>query len=121
MVKRENEKYDFQIVHHYIDLTELTLNKLPVSSLVFLFKLSDLTVWLSDCPTKEMEVSQSAEPGWFRTSSQALQQPEEGKDWNTYFQYEAHKNLLKELPEDQEEWKIFVRIIQNPIGCVLLL
>ena len=27
MVKRENEKYDFQIVHHYIDLTELTLRR----------------------------------------------------------------------------------------------
>ena len=47
---------------------------------------------------------QPAEQGWFRRSSQAaLEQPEEGKDWNTYFQYEAHKNLLKELPEDQEE------------------
>ena len=34
MVRRESEKYDFQIVHHYIDLTELTLNKLPVSSLI---------------------------------------------------------------------------------------
>ena len=38
MVKRESEKYDFQIVHHYIDLTELTLNKLPVSSLLILIK-----------------------------------------------------------------------------------
>ena len=98
-MKRESEKYDFQIVHHYIDLTELTLNKLPVSSLMFLVK----TVWLSDCPVKEVDVSQTGEPGWFGRSSQALQQPEEGKDWNTYFQYEAHKNLLKELPEDQEE------------------
>ena len=31
-----------------------------------------------------------------------MEQPEEGKDWNTYFQYEAHKNLLKELPEDDQ-------------------
>ena len=43
--------------------------------------------------------------GWFRGWEECpgLDQPEEGKDWNTYFQYEAHKNLLKELPEDQEE------------------
>ena len=31
VIKRENEKYDFQIVHHYIDLTQLTLRRLPVS------------------------------------------------------------------------------------------
>ena len=28
------------------------------------------------------------------------QMPEEGQDWNTYFQYTAHKNLLKELHYD---------------------
>ena len=95
MVKRESEKYDFQIVHHYIDLTDLTLR---VSySIIDWCLFNYLTVWL-----KEMEVSPSPEPGWFGRS-QAIQQPEEGKDWNTYFQYEAHKNLLKELPEDQEE------------------
>ena len=47
------------------------------------------------------------EPGWFRRqSAEAIEyeaKPEEGKDWNTYFQYEAHKNLLKELPEDEDE------------------
>lgn len=54
-----------------------------------------------------MEVSDRLEggQGWFRGTSEvpALDQPEEGKDWNTYFQYEAHKNLLKELPEDEEQ------------------
>ena len=52
-----------------------------------------------------MEASeQPLENCWFRRQSQSIeyQQPEEGKDWNTYFQYEAHKNLLKELPEDEE-------------------
>ena len=41
-----------------------------------------------------------AESGWFSSTSEAAEsgvaalevdQPEEGKDWNTYFQYEAHK------------------------------
>ena len=31
MLKKENEKMDFQIVHHYIDMNELTLKRLPVS------------------------------------------------------------------------------------------
>ena len=54
----------------------------------------------------ESRESCEAEVGWFRGTSQgpALEHPEEGKDWNTYFQYEAHKNLLKELPEDQDDW-----------------
>ena len=50
------------------------------------------------------EISEPEEQGWFRRPSQSIEmeQPEEGKDWNTYFQYEAHKNLLKELPEDEQ-------------------
>jgi len=82
VLKKENEKMDFQIVHHYIDMNELTLKRLPV------------------------EASEAIETGWFRRQSVEsieYQQPEEGKDWNTYFQYEAHKNLLKELPEDDDE------------------
>ena len=53
----------------------------------------------------QTEISDKEEQRWFRRSSQSIEmeQPEEGKDWNTYFQYEAHKNLLKELPEDEEE------------------
>ena len=55
----------------------------------------------------QMEVSDRVEgsQSWFRGTSECpgLDQPEEGKDWNTYFQYEAHKNLLKELPEDEEQ------------------
>ena len=56
----------------------------------------------------QAQISEPQETGWFgRTESQAqcleMDHPEEGKDWNTYFQYEAHKNLLKELPEDDEE------------------
>ena len=31
VLKKENEKMDFQIVHHYIDMNELTLKRLPVS------------------------------------------------------------------------------------------
>lgn len=82
VLKKENDKMDFQIVHHYIDMNELTLKRLPV------------------------EATETIEPGWFRRRSAEsieYQHPEEGKDWNTYFQYEAHKNLLKELPEDEDE------------------
>jgi len=80
VMKKDSEKFDFQIVHHFIDLNELTLKKIPA------------------------EISEPEDSGWFRRSSQSLEmeQPEEGKDWNTYFQYEAHKNLLKELPEEEE-------------------
>ena len=31
VVKKDEDTYDFQIVHHFIDLNELTLKKLPVS------------------------------------------------------------------------------------------
>ena len=30
VLKKENDKMDFQIVHHYLDMNELTLKKLPV-------------------------------------------------------------------------------------------
>ena len=30
-MKKDSEKFDFQIVHHFIDLNELTLKKIPVS------------------------------------------------------------------------------------------
>jgi len=56
--------------------------------------------------TFQVEASETIENSWFRRQSAEsieYQQPEEGKDWNTYFQYEAHKNLLKELPEDEGE------------------
>ena len=30
-MKKDDDRYDFQIVHHFIDLNELTLKKIPVS------------------------------------------------------------------------------------------
>ena len=98
VVKKDEDTYDFQIVHHFIDLNELTLKKLPVSKHV---------TYHVFCASMnfQTEISDKEEQRWFRRSSQSIEmeQPEEGKDWNTYFQYEAHKNLLKELPEDEEE------------------
>ena len=32
-MKKDDDRYDFQIVHHFIDLNELTLKKIPVGSL----------------------------------------------------------------------------------------
>ena len=61
---------------------------------------------INDALNSKVEASEAIETGWFRRQSVEsieYQQPEEGKDWNTYFQYEAHKNLLKELPEDDDE------------------
>ena len=29
-MKKDDDRYDFQIVHHFIDLNELTLKKIPV-------------------------------------------------------------------------------------------
>ena len=41
------------------------------------------------------------ESKWFRSSSALeYQKPDEGEDWNSYFQYTAHKNILKELHEE---------------------
>jgi len=85
VVQKDYDKYDFQIVHHFIDLNELTLKKIPA------------------------QITEEEPTGWFRRQSQPqlqaieMEHPEEGKDWNTYFQYEAHKNLLKELPEEEEQ------------------
>ena len=31
-MKKDDDRYDFQIVHHFIDLNELTLKKIPVGS-----------------------------------------------------------------------------------------
>ena len=69
----------------------------------------------------QVEASETIEPGWFRrqsTESIEYQHPEEGKDWNTYFQYEAHKNLLKELPEDEDENQHEMRCSQMQIRKV---
>ena len=32
-MKKDDDRYDFQIVHHFIDLNELTLKKIPVGLL----------------------------------------------------------------------------------------
>ena len=102
MVKKDDDRCDFQIVHHFIDLNELTLKKIPVSLPtvfgLYYFSLKSHFIFQAEIS------SESEEQGWFRRPSQSIEmeQPEEGKDWNTYFQYEAHKNLLKELPEDEQ-------------------
>ena len=31
-MKKDDDRYDFQIVHHFIDLNELTLKRIPVGS-----------------------------------------------------------------------------------------
>ena len=36
-MKKDDDRYDFQIVHHFIDLNELTLKKIPVGLLLKLF------------------------------------------------------------------------------------
>ena len=99
-MKKDDDRYDFQIVHHFIDLNELTLKKIPVCFIRNCYKSNYLIVPFN----MKAEISEPEEQGWFRRPSQSIEmeQPEEGKDWNTYFQYEAHKNLLKELPEDEQ-------------------
>ena len=37
VLKKENDKMDFQIVHHYIDMNDLTIKRLPVSRRIFLY------------------------------------------------------------------------------------
>ena len=115
VVKKDEDTYDFQIVHHFIDLNELTLKKLPVSQHVTHHVYSAYNNF-------QTEISDKEEQRWFRRSSQSIEmeQPEEGKDWNTYFQYEAHKNLLKELPEDEEEQLYHASSYINDLitGCV---
>ena len=40
VMKKDDDRYDFQIVHHFIDLNELTLKKIPVGSLNIINKYS---------------------------------------------------------------------------------
>jgi len=71
------EKFDFQIALNYMDMSDIILKKLP-----------------------EKDVA-NLEKQWFKSSPAIeCQKPEEGEDWNSYFQYTAHKNILKELHED---------------------
>jgi len=79
--RKEGELLDFQILHHSIDMAHVTLKQLP----------------------GEAE-RQLVGGSWLRGQSGAGQPPSEGRDWNVYFQYEAHKNLLKELPDDDEDF-----------------
>ena len=39
-MKKDDDRFDFQIVHHFIDLNELTLKKIPVGSLNIINKYS---------------------------------------------------------------------------------
>jgi len=74
----QGDRIDFQIALHYLDMKDITFNKLPEAAV------------------------QSIERKWFQGSPALETQPSsEGQDWNTYFQYQAHKNILKEL--DNEE------------------
>lgn len=77
--RKEGDLLDFQILHHSIDMAHVTLKQLP-----------------------EDAERQLVSSNWFRGEGGG-QRPSEGRDWNVYFQYEAHKNLLKELPEEVEE------------------
>ena len=38
VMKKDDDRYDFQIVHHFIDLNELTLKKIPVCFIRYCFK-----------------------------------------------------------------------------------
>jgi len=75
--RKEGDLLDFQILHHSIDMAQVTLRRLPVEA-----------------------ERQLVAGGWF--GGEGRRTPSEGRDWNVYFQYEAHKNLLKELPEEDE-------------------
>eukprot|EP00092_Neocalanus_flemingeri_P057632 GFUD01068547.1.p1 GENE.GFUD01068547.1~~GFUD01068547.1.p1 ORF type:complete len:296 (-),score=79.21 GFUD01068547.1:44-865(-) len=73
-VIKQGEKIDIQIVLNYMDMSDIILKKLPEKS------------------------AENLENKWFNTSpSIEYQKPDEGEDWNSYFQYTAHKNILKEL------------------------
>jgi len=74
--KEDGDKIDFQIALNYMDMSDITLKKLPETAAQDLEKK-----WFKSCPAVEYE------------------KPEEGEDWNSYFQYKAHKNILKELHE----------------------
>eukprot|EP00092_Neocalanus_flemingeri_P050166 GFUD01057876.1.p1 GENE.GFUD01057876.1~~GFUD01057876.1.p1 ORF type:complete len:264 (-),score=61.67 GFUD01057876.1:70-861(-) len=73
-VIKQSEKIDFQIVLNYMDMSDIILKKLPEKS------------------------AENLEKNWFnRSRAVEYQKPDEGEDWNSYFQYTAHKNILKEL------------------------
>jgi len=76
-ITEEGEKIDFQIALHYLDMSDITFNTLPDAAV------------------------QSIEKGWFQASPAIeTQKSTEGEDWNSYFQYQAHKNILQELNEE---------------------
>eukprot|EP00092_Neocalanus_flemingeri_P033007 GFUD01035899.1.p1 GENE.GFUD01035899.1~~GFUD01035899.1.p1 ORF type:complete len:255 (-),score=50.50 GFUD01035899.1:75-839(-) len=71
-VIKQSEKIDFQIVLNYMDMSDIILKKLPEKS------------------------AENLEKNWFnRSRAVEYQKPDEGEDWNSYFQYTAHKNILK--------------------------
>jgi len=77
VTKHDTEKIDFQIALNYMDMSDITLKLLPGGA------------------------GDNLESKWFRSSSALeYQKPDEGEDWNSYFQYTAHKNILKELHEE---------------------
>merc|ERR1712142_1114207 len=76
-ITEEGEKFDFKIALHYLDMSDITFNTLPDAAV------------------------QSIEKGWFKASPAIeTQKSTEGEDWNSYFQYQAHKNILQELNEE---------------------
>jgi len=76
-ITEEGEKFDFQIAFHYLDMSDITFNTLPEAAV------------------------QSIQKRWFRASPAIeTQKSTEGEDWNSYFQYQAHKNILQELNEE---------------------
>ena len=46
-MKKDDDRYDFQIVHHFIDLNELTLKKIPVGSFKVLNIVHQLTFYFT--------------------------------------------------------------------------
>jgi len=73
-VVRQGDKIDFQIVLNYMDMSDITLKTLPEKAV------------------------ENLDKKWFKSSQQiGFDKPDEGEDWNSYFQYRAHKNILKEL------------------------
>jgi len=76
-ITEEGEKIDFQIALHYLDMSDITFNTLPDAAV------------------------QSIEKRWFQvTPTIETQKSTEVEDWNSYFQYKAHKNILQELNEE---------------------
>ena len=91
----QGDRIDFQIALHYLDMKDITFNKLPVRM------CHQVIHYVSHLILQEAAV-QSIEKKWFQVSKENETQPcREGQDWSSYFQYQAHKNILKEL--DNEE------------------